>query len=94
MNCGLDTLRKRKVQSETSVERVITPMMPMMIVAMAYSEPTLGAKGLPTTPLFGSSLEEAIRMSHIPGTPMVPAILVRCAEFLEAKGIDEVGLYR
>lgn len=33
-------------------------------------------------------------MSHIPGTPMVPAILVRCAEFLEAKGIDEVGLYR
>ncbi|KAG0069820.1 hypothetical protein BGZ89_002081 [Linnemannia elongata] len=58
------------------------------------SEPTLGAKGLPTTPLFGSSLEEAIRMSHIPGTPMVPAILVRCAEFLEAKGIDEVGLYR
>ncbi|KAF9127847.1 hypothetical protein BGW39_005511 [Mortierella sp. 14UC] len=58
------------------------------------SEPTLGAKGLPTTPLFGSSLEEAVRMSHIPGTPMVPAILVRCAEFLEAKGIDEVGLYR
>ncbi|KAF9123114.1 hypothetical protein BGX30_001620, partial [Mortierella sp. GBA39] len=58
------------------------------------SEPTLGAKGLPTTPLFGSSLEEAVRMSHIPGSPMVPAILVRCAEFLEAKGIDEVGLYR
>ncbi|KAG0369973.1 hypothetical protein BGX24_002220 [Mortierella sp. AD032] len=58
------------------------------------SEPTLGAKGLPTTPLFGSSLEEAVRMSHIPGTPMVPAILVRCTEFLETKGIDEVGLYR
>ncbi|KAF9093725.1 hypothetical protein BGX29_009816 [Mortierella sp. GBA35] len=58
------------------------------------SEPTLGAKGLPATPLFGASLEEAVRMSHIPGTPMVPAILVRCAEFLEAKGIHEVGLYR
>ncbi|KAF9928493.1 hypothetical protein FBU30_002342 [Linnemannia zychae] len=58
------------------------------------SEPTLGAKGLPTTPLFGATLEEAVRMSHIPGTPMVPAILVRCTEFLEAKGIDEVGLYR
>jgi len=58
------------------------------------SEPTLGAKGLPTTPLFGASLEEAVRMSHIPGTPMVPAILVRCTEFLEVKGVDEVGLYR
>ncbi|KAI7826576.1 Rho GTPase activation protein [Gamsiella multidivaricata] len=33
-------------------------------------------------------------MSHIPGTPMVPAVLYRCAEYLEAKGIDEVGLYR
>ncbi|KAG9325781.1 hypothetical protein KVV02_003653 [Mortierella alpina] len=33
-------------------------------------------------------------MSHISGTPMVPAVLLRCAEYLEVKGIDEVGLYR
>ncbi|KAG0308801.1 hypothetical protein BGZ97_013248 [Linnemannia gamsii] len=45
-------------------------------------------------PIFGANLEEAIRISHIPDTPMVPAVLHRCAQFLEAKGVDEVGLYR
>lgn len=25
---------------------------------------------------------------------MIPTVLFRCAEFLEAKGVDEVGLYR
>jgi len=58
------------------------------------SEPTFGIKGMPPTPIFGASLEEAVRASHITGTPMVPAILFRCAEYLEAKGADEVGLYR
>ncbi|KAF9281879.1 hypothetical protein BGZ68_006332 [Mortierella alpina] len=59
------------------------------------SEPTYGAnKGLPACPIFGASLEDAVRMSHISGTPMVPAVLLRCAEYLEVKGIDEVGLYR
>ncbi|KAF9349162.1 hypothetical protein BGX34_002007, partial [Mortierella sp. NVP85] len=58
------------------------------------SEPTFGVKGMPPTPIFGASLEEAVRASHITGTPMVPAILFRCAEYLEAKGADEVGLYR
>ncbi|KAG0244408.1 hypothetical protein BGW41_007700 [Actinomortierella wolfii] len=64
--------------------------------ARKNSEPTFG-KGTAADaglPIFGASLEDAIRRSHIPGTPMVPAILYRCAEFLEAKGVDEVGLYR
>ncbi|KAG0266853.1 hypothetical protein BG011_000468 [Mortierella polycephala] len=59
------------------------------------SEPTYGtSKSLPTCPVFGASLEDAVRTSHIQGTPMVPAVLYRCAEYLEAKGVDEVGLYR
>lgn len=58
------------------------------------SEPTFSAKGMPPTPIFGATLEEAVRASHITGTPMVPAVLYRCAEYLEAKGADEVGLYR
>ncbi|KAF9343634.1 hypothetical protein BGX26_005434, partial [Mortierella sp. AD094] len=59
------------------------------------SEPTFSAtKGLVASPIFGAGLEDAVRMSHIPGTPMVPAVLFRCAEYLEVKGIDEVGLYR
>ncbi|KAF8930443.1 hypothetical protein BGZ52_001098 [Haplosporangium bisporale] len=45
-------------------------------------------------PIFGVVLEDAVRLSHIPGTPLVPAVLHRCAEFLEAKGVQEVGLYR
>lgn len=49
---------------------------------------------MPPTPIFGTSLEDAVRASHIAGTPMVPAVLYRCAEYLEAKGADEVGLYR
>ncbi|KAF9980053.1 hypothetical protein BGZ65_005622, partial [Modicella reniformis] len=44
--------------------------------------------------IFGVDLVDAIRISHIPDTPLVPAVLYRCAEFLEAKGVDEVGLYR
>ncbi|KAG0369942.1 hypothetical protein BC939DRAFT_457268 [Gamsiella multidivaricata] len=44
--------------------------------------------------IFGAHLEDAIQASHIPDTPMVPAVLYRCAEFLEVKGVDEVGLYR
>ncbi|KAF9170786.1 hypothetical protein BGX21_008430 [Mortierella sp. AD011] len=63
--------------------------------ARKNSEPTFSAsKGLAASPIFGAGLEDAVRMSHIPGTPMVPAVLFRCAEYLEAKGIDEVGLYR
>ncbi|KAF9113232.1 hypothetical protein BGX27_001979 [Mortierella sp. AM989] len=45
-------------------------------------------------PIFGADLEDAIRISHIPNAPLIPAVLYRCAEFLEAKGVDEVGLYR
>ncbi|KAF9323135.1 hypothetical protein BG006_001736, partial [Podila minutissima] len=45
-------------------------------------------------PIFGALLEDAVRLSHVPGTPLVPAVLHRCAEFLEAKGVQEVGLYR
>ncbi|KAF9578575.1 hypothetical protein BGW38_005558 [Lunasporangiospora selenospora] len=56
------------------------------------SEPLLGNNSM--VPLFGAKLDDAIRMSHIQGTPMVPAILYRSAEFLEAKGVQEVGLYR
>ncbi|KAG0029183.1 hypothetical protein BGZ81_004045 [Podila clonocystis] len=58
------------------------------------SEPTFGGLALPQTPIFGASLDDAIRSSHIQSTPMIPAVLFRCAEFLEAKGVDEVGLYR
>ncbi|KAF9419686.1 hypothetical protein BGZ94_009338 [Podila epigama] len=58
------------------------------------SEPTFSGLTLPQTPIFGASLDDAIRSSHIPGAPMVPAVLFRCAEFLEAKGVHEVGLYR
>ncbi|KAG0329056.1 hypothetical protein BG004_002421 [Podila humilis] len=58
------------------------------------SEPTFGGLALPQTPIFGASLEDAIRSSHIQDSPMVPGVLFRCAEFLEAKGVDEVGLYR
>ncbi|KAG0363698.1 hypothetical protein BG005_008066 [Podila minutissima] len=58
------------------------------------SEPTFGGLALPQTPVFGASLDDAIRSSHIQGTPMIPTVLFRCAEFLEAKGVDEVGLYR
>ncbi|KAG0325271.1 hypothetical protein BGZ99_000848 [Dissophora globulifera] len=60
------------------------------------SEPLLkGAIGSMTTSvIFGADLVDAVRISHIPGTPLVPAVLYRCAEFLEAKGVDEVGLYR
>ncbi|KAG0267080.1 hypothetical protein BG011_009152 [Mortierella polycephala] len=51
--------------------------------------------GPPTnSPIFGAKLEDAIRISHIPDKPLVPAVLYRCAVFLEAKGVDEVGLYR
>ncbi|KAG0006384.1 hypothetical protein BGZ79_000031 [Entomortierella chlamydospora] len=56
------------------------------------SEPLL--IGSLANPIFGSDLEDAIRTSHIQNTPLVPAVLYRCAEFLEAKGVDEVGLYR
>ncbi|KAG0321693.1 hypothetical protein BGZ99_003748 [Dissophora globulifera] len=62
--------------------------------ARKNSEPTFGAKGVASSPIFGASLEDAVRTSHIPGTPMVPAVLLRCAEYLEAKGVDEVGLFR
>ncbi|KAI1320282.1 hypothetical protein EDD11_001497 [Mortierella claussenii] len=62
--------------------------------ARKNSEPTFGAKGLTESPIFGASLDDAVRMSHIPNTPMVPAVLFRCAEYLEVKGVDEVGLYR
>ncbi|KAF9359100.1 Rho GTPase-activating protein 22 [Mortierella sp. NVP85] len=62
------------------------------------SEPVLkgatGAGSAAGNAIFGADLEDAIRLSHIPNTPMVPAVLYRCAEFLEAKGVDEVGLYR
>ncbi|KAF9386487.1 hypothetical protein CPB97_003661 [Podila verticillata] len=58
------------------------------------SEPTFGGLTLPQTPIFGASLDDAIRSSHIQGTPVIPAVLFRCVEFLEAKGVDEVGLYR
>ncbi|KAF9915367.1 hypothetical protein BX616_006299, partial [Lobosporangium transversale] len=61
-----------------------------------YSEPLLKNVGavVSASPIFGVDLKEAIRLSHIPNTPLVPAVLHRCAEFLEAKGVDEVGLYR
>ncbi|KAF9196943.1 hypothetical protein BGZ50_004530 [Haplosporangium sp. Z 11] len=62
-----------------------------------YSEPLLRSMvpGPPiNSPIFGAKLEDAIQISHIPGKPLVPAVLYRCAVFLEAKGIDEVGLYR
>ncbi|KAF8959196.1 hypothetical protein BGZ46_001815 [Entomortierella lignicola] len=59
------------------------------------SEPTFSAsKGIASSPIFGAGLEDAVRMSHIPDTPMVPAVLFRCVEYLEVKGVDEVGLYR
>ncbi|KAF9928890.1 hypothetical protein FBU30_002032 [Linnemannia zychae] len=60
------------------------------------SEPLLSNSPGPISsqPIFGANLEDAIRISHIPDTPMIPAVLFRCTEFLEAKGIDEVGLYR
>ncbi|CAO3564734.1 unnamed protein product [Mortierella alpina] len=60
------------------------------------SEPLLGAlKGpAPNSPIFGADLEYAIRISHVPDTPLVPAVLYRCAVFLESRGVDEVGLYR
>ncbi|KAF9112869.1 hypothetical protein BGX27_002670 [Mortierella sp. AM989] len=63
--------------------------------ARKNSEPTFSAsKGLVACPIFGASLDDAVRLSHIPGTPMVPAVLFRSVEYLEAKGVDEVGLYR
>ncbi|KAF9428115.1 hypothetical protein BGZ94_003349 [Podila epigama] len=61
------------------------------------SEPLLNninEQQVPATPIFGATLEDAVRLSHIPGTPLVPAVLHRCAEFLEIKGVQEVGLYR
>ncbi|KAF9962109.1 hypothetical protein BGZ70_008129 [Mortierella alpina] len=60
------------------------------------SEPLLSAlKGpAPNRPIFGADLEDAIRISHVPDTPLVPAVLYRCAVFLESRGVDEVGLYR
>ncbi|KAF8940960.1 hypothetical protein BGZ58_003692 [Dissophora ornata] len=60
------------------------------------SEPLLKstAGSMTESIIFGVDLEDAIRLSHIPNTPPVPAVLYRCAEFLEAKGVDEVGLYR
>ncbi|KAG0054331.1 hypothetical protein BGZ83_011437 [Gryganskiella cystojenkinii] len=61
------------------------------------SEPLLNniqSSTSPGGPVFGTNLEEAVRISQIPGTPAVPAVLYRCAEFLEIKGVDEVGLYR
>ncbi|KAG0209377.1 hypothetical protein BGX28_010365 [Mortierella sp. GBA30] len=60
------------------------------------SEPLLSTlKGpAPNSPIFGANLDDAIQNSHIPDTPLVPAVLYRCAVFLEARGVDEVGLYR
>ncbi|KAF9275242.1 hypothetical protein BGZ68_010928 [Mortierella alpina] len=60
------------------------------------SEPLLSVlKGpAPNSPIFGADLEDAIRISHVPDTPLVPAVLYRCAVFLESRGVDEVGLYR
>ncbi|KAF9145477.1 hypothetical protein BGX30_008694 [Mortierella sp. GBA39] len=70
--------------------------VPAVPYGLIDSEPLLSNTPGPMSsqPIFGANLEEAIRISHIPDTPMVPAVLHRCAQFLEAKGVDEVGLYR
>jgi len=68
-----------------------SPLLPSLVTD---SEPTYAGQGVLTAPIFGSTIDDAVRISHIPGTPMVPAVLYRCAEFLESKGVDEVGLYR
>ncbi|KAI8332589.1 hypothetical protein BC941DRAFT_455450 [Chlamydoabsidia padenii] len=50
---------------------------------------------LPTSPVFGVPLEEAVRISKISATYELPAIVYRCIEFLENKNaIFEEGLYR
>lgn len=73
---------------------IVPFFVPGSALSFVDSEPTFGAKGMALSPIFGASPEDAVRLSHIQSTPMVPAVLFRCAEYLEAKGIDEVGLYR
>ncbi|KAI7870006.1 hypothetical protein BDF14DRAFT_1879763 [Spinellus fusiger] len=46
-------------------------------------------------PVFGVSLEEAVRISRISDKYELPAIVYRCIEYLEAnKAVDEEGIYR
>ncbi|KAL1914354.1 uncharacterized protein VTP21DRAFT_8993 [Calcarisporiella thermophila] len=44
--------------------------------------------------VFGASLQAALDMTYIEGKALVPGVVVRCVEFLDKHGLDEVGLYR
>ncbi|KAJ3220977.1 hypothetical protein HK099_003846 [Clydaea vesicula] len=50
----------------------------------------------PNQSLFGASLAEATTLSHLPFSDPynIPAIVWRCIEYIEKKGLDEVGVYR
>jgi len=54
------------------------------------SNPTESKKGL----VFGVSLKDAVIATKLEGKPNVPAIVVRCIDIVEQKGLKEEGIYR
>ncbi|ORY05963.1 RhoGAP-domain-containing protein [Basidiobolus meristosporus CBS 931.73] len=45
-------------------------------------------------PIFGQPLEIAVQRSRIDEQCPVPAVVIRCIEYLDCNGLNEVGLYR
>ncbi|KAK9763715.1 hypothetical protein K7432_009367, partial [Basidiobolus ranarum] len=45
-------------------------------------------------PIFGQPLEDAVERSKIDDNCPVPAVVIRCIEYLDCNGLNEVGLYR
>ncbi|ORX86387.1 UPF0183-domain-containing protein [Basidiobolus meristosporus CBS 931.73] len=45
-------------------------------------------------PIFGQPLEIAVQQSRIDKECPVPAVVIRCIEYLDCNGLNEVGLYR
>ncbi|KAI9139005.1 Rho GTPase activation protein [Paraphysoderma sedebokerense] len=48
----------------------------------------------PEVTVFGSTLEDAVRVSRIDEICPLPAVVIRSIEYLDTKGLNEVGLYR
>ncbi|KAL7749926.1 hypothetical protein RI367_004802 [Sorochytrium milnesiophthora] len=53
-----------------------------------------GGEGEPIQPIFGSPLAEAVDNSRIDENCALPAVVIRCIEYLDGRGLHEVGLYR
>ncbi|KAI8983845.1 hypothetical protein BDB01DRAFT_850496 [Pilobolus umbonatus] len=57
--------------------------------------PPSSSNGKVMYPLFGTSIEETIKMSSVSARFDLPVVVYRCIEYLEAnKAVDEEGIYR